>query len=231
MSFTRPFITTRFIDYDQGKPGEPVSYSHQLSIAFRAVDEYTEAQLDTPMRVRLKGIPRSRALRNLSGHFCFEGLTPGNYQLVIEPDPLTANSFFVKPLQGPWTDIFEIPIVVVANVLLNFALTLSPRPSYPFDPNATLVRGTVTQGAPAVANAVVSSTYDQVNPQDTTQTVKKTVETLTNQDGEYALFFKRLPLRTQQVTVNAAKGGKQTQDSVLITEGTTRKALLLNLPL
>jgi len=227
MTFTRPFVTTRFIDYEEGD-----SYRRRLSIAFRAIDEFTGEQPQSAIRVILKEIPRSRALRNLSGHFCFEEIKAGNYKLLVEPDPLTANWFYVKPLQGPWTDTFEIPILVVANVLLSFDLTLSPRPSYPFPANATLVRGIVTRGTPAgVANAVVSTTYDQVNPQDTTQTVPKTVETLTNREGEYVLFFKRLPQDTQPITLKAAKDGKQTQQSVLIREGKTLKANPLDLPL
>jgi len=226
MSFTRPFVTRRFIDYEEGD-----SYRHPLSIAFRAIDEFTSEPSQSEIRVMLKEIPRLRRLRNLSGHYGFEEIAPGNYTLLVEPDQLNANWFYVKPLQGPWTDTFEIPIVVVPNVLLSFDLTLSPRPSYPFPSNATLVRGIVTQGTPAgVANAVVGTTYDQVNPQDTTQTVPKTVETLSTRDGEYVLFLNRLPQDTQAITLTAAKDGKQTQRPELIREGQTLKANPLDLP-
>jgi hypothetical protein len=102
--------------------------------------------------------------------------------------------------------------------------------SYPFPGNATLVRGRVTQGSPdGVADAVVSCTYDQVDPQDVIQTIPETVETLTNGDGEYVLFFKSLPEVTQLVTIAAVKGPDQAQDQFLITEGKTTLADALDL--
>jgi hypothetical protein len=232
MTFTRPVTTTRFIDYELGD-----SYRHRLSIAIRPIDEFTSVGPEIPIRLKLKEIPRLAALRNLSGHLCFEEIAAGNYKLMVEPDPI-ADRFYVRPLQGPWIDTFEIPLVVAPNLLLSFDLNLSPRPSYPFPPNATLVRGFVTQGTPAgVGNAVVRATYKEVNPRDTTLTVQKTVEALTNREGEYVLFFKRLPKVPPveialKALVIALKDGKQSaQRTVLITEGQTLQTSPLDLPL
>lgn len=223
MIFTRPFVTRHFIDYEEG-----ITYTRVLSIAFRTIDEFTNQPPQTPFRVALKELPRSRALRNLSGFFCFEDIEAGNYTLLVEPDPLAADWFYLQPLQGPWTGSFTIPITVVENVLLSFDLALSPKPSYPFPANATLVRGIVRQGpSTGIENAVVSTTYDQVDPQDVIQTVPRSIETLTNREGEYVLFFKSLPQTTQQITVTATNGGDQIQDQILITEGKTLKAIPL----
>jgi hypothetical protein len=228
MIFTRPFMTRQFIDYEEGD-----SYLRVLSIAFRPIDEFTNRQPASPLRVALKELPGTRALRNQSGFICFEGIDAGNYRLLVKPDPVTADWFYLKPPLGqPWTPNFERPIEVLPNVLLTFDLILTPKPSYPFPANATLVRGTVTQGTPkGVPNAVVSTTYEQVDPADSDLTIFVDVETLTNLEGEYVLFFKSLPQVTQQLTVTAALGAVQVQDQIVITEGQTLQANPLDLPL
>jgi hypothetical protein len=233
MSFTRPYVTRYLVDFEQGD-----SHRHDLSIAIRLIDQFTEEQPLTLLRAKLKELPGARQIRNISGRLCFEDVNPGNYKLLVQNDPEIVDPFFVKPPQGTWTDTLEIPLAVVANVVLSFDLQLAPRPSYPFPANATLVRGIVTQGSsPGVADAVVRATYREVSPLDNTQTVLRTVEALTSREGEYVAFFKRLPkvkpgdpaLIAELVAV---KGAIQSQPQrVVIKEGTTQKANALDLPL
>ena len=86
-------------------------------------------------------------------------------------------------------------------------------------------------------DAVVRATYLEVNPLDNTQNVIRTVEALTNREGEYVVFFKRLPKVKEgdpdlTADLTAVKGASQSQvTKVVIKEGTTQKANALDLPL
>ena len=233
MNFTRPFVTTHFVDFEEGD-----SHRHGLSIALRPIDEFTQDLLGIPLRVKLKERPKLRPLQNLSGFVCFEDLQVGKYTLLIDRDPAIADLFYVKPPQGTWTDKFEFLTEVFANVVSSFDLHFVPRPStYPFPTNATLLRGIVTQGSTAgVADAVVRATYREVNPQDPTLQIPRTVEALTNAKGEYALFFKRLPKVKQgdpdlTARLTAIKAASQSQTvTEVIREGQTRNVNPLDLP-
>ena len=233
MTFTRPFVTTHFIDFEEGD-----SHRHGLAIAVRPIDEFTQDLLGIPLRLKLREQPKQRPLRNLSGFLCFEDLQAGNYTLLIDRDPAFAELFYVKPPQGTWTDTFEVRTEVFANAVSSFDLHFVPRPStYPFPPNATLLRGIVTQGSPlGVADAVVRATYEEVDPNDPAQHIPKTVEALTNREGEYVLFFKRLPKVNQgdpdlTADLTAVKGASQSQTvTEAIREGQTRRANPLDLP-
>lgn len=236
MTYTRPFVTPRFTAH------EGDSWRRLLSLAVQVFDAFTGEMAAVPLRVRLKELPSVPARRNLGGLYCFEGgrpgqpIPPGTYTLAVEPDATTADFFFLRPLApgDPWTDTFEreITLPITGPLAPLVVVTLSPKASYPFPGNATLVRGTVTQGSPAaaVAGAVVSTTYEQVDPEDTSSTVLVDVETQTDRAGEYALFFKGLPARTQTVTLLAAKGVASDPLDVEITEGETLAAAPLELP-
>lgn len=243
MIYTRPFITKRFIAY----AGD--SYRTELSLAVGVVDAFTEQQPAVALSVRLKELPEVPSVRTDRGFFCFQGreivtlagipitriiIPDGNYTLVVEPDLTSGNWFYLEPRPpAPWTNTFERPVVLpVPNPLRPLEeVRLAPTPAYPFPANATLVRGTVTQGAAgSVPDAVVSCTYEQTDPADTTQTIFEDVETLSNREGEYVLFFKSLPLNTQQITLTASKGGNQVQKQVVITEGKTLTSQILDLP-
>lgn len=73
----------------------------------------------------------------------------------------------------------------------------------------------------------MSSVYDEVDPADPDQTIAVPVETLTDANGQFVLFFKSLPAATQTIQVTATKNGDQVQDQIDIVEGTTQT---LNLP-
>jgi hypothetical protein len=221
MGYSRPFVTERFIAY----AGD--SQNRRLSLAVRVVDAFTGEPARIRLRVLLKEFRQARLMRTLGGLFCFEGIPAGDYTLVTEPDPVTADWFYLQPRPGEaWSDGFERSITLpLADPLSPLEeVTLAPKTSYPFPPNATLVRGQVTEGATptAVAGAVISSSYNQVDPQDVDQTVTVQIETQTDAAGEYVLFFRKLPGATQPVIVTAVKNGDQVQQPVVITEGSTQ---------
>ena len=241
MIHTRPFITKKLIGY----AGD--SRRTQVTLAVQVIDSFTELPLELPLSIRLKELPDIKTLRGQRGFYCFEGretvtidgtvinrtpIPDGNYTLVVQPDPAAGNIHFLQPRQvgQPWTGNFERPVVLPLPNPLNplEVVTFAPTPAYPFPANATLVRGLVRQGGAAVPNVVVTSTYDEVDPLDPSLTVSRDVETLTDREGEYALFFKRLPDRTQAITVRVR--GTAVQIPIVITEGTTLKNQVLNLP-
>ena len=243
MIYTRPYITKKFIAY----AGD--SRTTDVTLAVRVMDAFLDEPARVPLRVRLKELPKIRPLRGESGVFCFEGteavtingttiisnpIPNGNYTLVVEPDPTSGNQYNLQPRQvgQPWTTTFERPIVLPLPILLQplEVVTLSPTPAYRFPANATLVRGTVTRFGVAVGAAVVSTTYDQVDPTDTTQTKAVDIETITDAAGEYVLFFKSLPAKTQNLTIVATKNGDQNQITPVIIEGSTLKDQHITFP-
>jgi hypothetical protein len=92
-----------------------------------------------------------------------------------------------------------------------FAQTwLLPTTEYPFDPGATLLRGTVTQGGNALSNATVNTTTGTELPYVTTDT------------GEYVLFFEKVSGVPQTVTIKATHAGLvDKQQNVIVTRGAT----------
>jgi hypothetical protein len=52
---------------------------------------------------------------------------------------------------------------------------------------------------------------------------------MTDRAGEFVLFFKSLPQKTQPVLITATKGADQDQIARVITEGTTLKNQVLDL--
>ena len=234
MIYTRPYVTKKFIAY----AGD--SRTADVALAVRVMDAFTEEPARVSLNVRLKELPRIRPIRGESGFYCFEGtetviidgltiisnpIPNGNYTLLVEPDPTSGNQFNLQPrvLGQPWTTGFERPIVLpLPNPLQPLeVVTLSPTPAYAFPANTTLVRGTVKRFGVAVGAAVVRTTYDQVDPADTTQTISVDIETITDPAGEYVLFFKSLPAKTQNITIVATKSGDQNQITPTITEGST----------
>jgi len=243
MIYTRPFITKRFIAY----AGD--SRRIDVTLAVRVIDAFTEDPPLVPLTIRLKELPQIRPVRGESSFYCFEGretvtingtvivrnpIPDGNYTLIVEPDPASGNQFKLQPRVAgqPWTATFERPIVLpLPNPLQPLeVVTLSPTPAYPFPANATLVRGTVKKFGAAVAAAVVSTTYDQIDPADTTQTILVDIETITDLAGEFVLFFKSLPARTQNITIVAKKNGDQNQITPMINEGSTLKNQHITFP-
>jgi hypothetical protein len=238
VSYTRPFIAARFTAY----AGD--TRPHELFLAVRVIDSFTEEPPPIAMSVRLKQMPLLVPTRNPSGFFCFEAMPkpdpqpgeplipPGAYTLVFKPDRTTSDWYYLESTAADWSDTFERTVNLPKpdpKSPVEIA-TFVPKSSYPFPGNATLVRGKVTRGGSTnVEGAIVSTTYQQeASPGAPSTTVL--VQTLTDREGEYVLFFKRLPSATQSITLTAAEGLIQVPQMVTITEGTTRKDVLFNLP-
>jgi hypothetical protein len=242
MIYTRPFVTKHFIAY----AGD--SRTTELSLAVKVIDAFTDRLPEVPLDVRLKQVSFIRPTRSISGFFCFEGqetvivdgapikrttIPNGNYTLTVEPDPSSGNWYFLQPKAGdPWPTNFErrvsvapyvppVPALPVKEQPPLELVILTPTPAYPFPANATLIRGKVLPAGNAILRAVVSTDYDEVDPQDSTQTVQVHVETITDPEGEFALFFRRLPLRNQAITLQAVRNGPPVLVNTQITEGTT----------
>lgn len=240
MIYTRPYITKRFIAY------EGDSHTAEVSLAVQVVDAFTDQPPLVPFSVRLKELPLIRPLRGESGAYCFEGketvmlngvpkvrepIPPGNYTLIVEPDPTSGNWYNLQPKLAvdPSTDTFERPVVLPITNPPEL-VTFSPTGAYPFPANATLVRGTVFQGGAKVPTAEVSTTYDQVDPADPTQTIAVVVRTITDRAGAFVLFFKSLPDKTQPITIQAVKNGPPSPINITIEEGKTLTNQDITLP-
>jgi hypothetical protein len=239
--YTRPFIAARFIAY------EGDTRPHELFLAVRVIDSFTEEPTPIAISVRLKQMPLLVPTRNPSGFFCFEAMSkpdpppgepreplipPGDYILVFKPDRTTSDWYYLESNVPAWSDTFErtvnLPKLDPKSPVET--ATFVPKSSYPFPGNATLVRGKVTRGGSTnVEGAIVSTTYQQEASRGA-PSIPVSVRTLTDREGEYVLFFKRLPSATQTITLTAAEGLIQVSQKVTITEGKTLKAELFNLP-
>lgn len=224
MIYTRPFVTSEFTAY------EGDSRSRALSLAVRLTDGFTRRPPDVKLRVSLRsvpvGIPTPRSIRGAGGAYCFENVPNGNYTMTIETEGSTSPLYLLPPM------LVTIPLPALPDPTVPLLdITLSPSSAYPFPPNATLARGVVQSIVTGnVPDAVVSTTYDQVDPADEFLTMPVNIETRTDSDGQFALFFRRLPANTQNVIITAAQGGNQVQAPLTITEGTMQTISLPTLP-
>jgi hypothetical protein len=77
---------------------------------------------------------------------------------------------------------------------------LAPSIAYPFDPAATLVRGTVQHAGAPVANVTISSLNGN------------TLDYVTGADGQFVLVFQQPPLLPTSVTIRAHRSGSPDVD-------------------
>jgi hypothetical protein len=178
--------------------GEVVSTT--LSLAVRLIDDFTEREPLGRIEVVIKQ-GNIRAFKNLSGYYCFTDLTPGNYDVGIE-------SGFYLPGEATVDTSFLDPKNPVIEI------TLKPRPSYHFPNNATLVRGLVSNTAP-VMNAQV-------------EVVGKPIETLTDEKGEFVLYFKGI--KHEGVSIEIRKGGNTKTVGATVEEGKTVSLGVISFP-
>lgn len=225
MIYTRPFVTSTFTAF----VGD--SRTRVLSLGLRLFDDFTGRPPETKLRVRLKpvltSVPPPRSVRGASGAYCFEDVPNGNYTLTIETEGTT------PPLYVPTSLPITIPLPALLDPTLPLIeIILKPSSAYPYPLGTTLARGIVTRlgtGDP-VPDALVSSTYHQVDPDDELLTLPANVATHSDSDGQFALFFRRLPAPTQNVTIVAKKAANQVQTQVVIIEGNTKTVNLPGLP-
>ncbi|MCF6155893.1 MAG: hypothetical protein E3K36_11715 [Candidatus Brocadia sp.] len=170
-------------------PGDVISTN--LSLAVRLTDDYTEKEAIGYIKVTLEE-GDVKAVRNLSGYYLFNDLAAGNYTVSVESDVYFAEEKVVSvPLPDTRNPVVEI--------------ILKPVPPYPFPSNATLVRGLVSNANPVV-NADV-------------KVLGKTIETKTDERGEFVLYFKGI--KKENITIEINKDGNTKSINTTIEEGKT----------
>jgi hypothetical protein len=227
MRLALPLKATSFTVY------EVESRRRELKLAVRVMDEFTQANVITPVRVSLSRkmaggtMVEEKPVRNHAGHFCFEDLVDGNYVLVTEPDPVL-DYYFLHPEQNqPWTEGFSREVAIPKPGGPEIVITLTPKPGYPFPLETTLVRGLLVDKAKTGVNrALVSATYVQSRPTlgNPAAAAVATAETRTDKKGYFTLFFgpiRRTPTFTRVV---ATEGGRRVAKTVTLEE---RKATII----
>ena len=163
-----------------------------LSLAVWLTDENTGEKPIGRIKVTLDE-GEMKAFKNLSGYHCFTDLYHKDYNLNIESDfYFPANKTIAIPLPYP-----EKPV--------DDNIILKPKPVYPFPVSATLVRGLVSNTGPVV-KALVSVTG-------------KTIETITDERGEFVLYFKGI--KEEDITIKIRKDGNTKAVNTTIEEGKT----------
>lgn len=162
-----------------------------LSLAVWLTDENTGEKPMGRVKVTLEE-GEIKAFKNLSGYHCFTDLSHKDYNLNIESDfYFPADKKIVIPLPDPKKPVDDT--------------ILKPNPVYPFPISATLVRGLVSNTGPVV-NALVS-------------VVGKTIETITDERGEFVLYFKGI--KKEDITIEIRKDGDTKVVNTTIEEGRT----------
>jgi hypothetical protein len=165
----------------------------ESNLTFAAVltDEYTPEGPVGGVQVKLKE-KGSNVSKNLSGYFLFTDLGTGIYTIRVESD------HYFPAEKSVDTSILDAKNPVVQVVL-------KPNPGYTFPAGATLLRGVVANVAPINAAAV--------------SVVGKTVTTVTDERGEFVLYFRGI--KTEAITIVIQKGGDTKSVGATIEEGKT----------
>ena len=163
-----------------------------LSLAVWLTDENTGKKPIGRIKVTLEE-GEIKAFKNLSGYYCFTDLSHKDYNLNIESD-------FYFPADKTIAIPFPDPKKPVDDTII-----LKPNPVYPFPISATLVRGLVSNTGPVV-NALVS-------------VAGKTIETITDERGEFVLYFKGI--KKEDIIIEIRKDGDTKAVNTTIEEGKT----------
>jgi hypothetical protein len=206
MALPRPFVTRDFTFYS----GE--IWQTQLSFAVWITDAFTKENPEIELIVRLEENKNLEPIKNTSGYYCFTGLTPDQYKITVESDPIEGDWYFSATGEIDMeADDFD-PL----NPVLEIELT--PKPYYPFPGNATLVRGVVR--TPAPANAPVEGA--------TVSVTGKALQTQTDANGEFVLYFKEIS--TEDITINIRKNGRTRSRTKKINKGKTLSLGVIEFP-
>lgn len=171
-----------------------------LSLAVWVMDDFTKNKPAGDIKVLIEE-GDINAVKNLSGYYLFNDLADGNYNIIIESDLYFSEEMAVAvPRPDPKNPVIEI--------------TLKPRPSYPFPNNATLVRGLFSNAGP-LANAAV-------------KVIGKTIETITDERGEFILYFKGI--KKEDITIEIKKNGDTKTVNATIEEGKTASLGIITFP-
>ncbi len=193
MALEKPFVVKQFIAY----AGDEMKSA--LNVAVRLTDEFTRQSPLGRITVLVKERPELQPIKNLSGYYCFNDLAkadnPRPFHIVIESDRAKPN-WYVPVEVGPFTLPFPAPAdpPVPPNTKEPVIdVILKPNAAYPFPKNATLIGGTLRDNnGVAVSGATAVGKY-----QATGETA--TNETLTDRNGEFIMFLKKIRLVTVPV--------------------------------
>jgi hypothetical protein len=159
-----------------------------LSLAVWVMDDFTKNKPAGNIKVMIKDGER-KAFQNLSWYYLFTDLPAGNYTVAVEADLYFSEEVMVAvPCPDPKNPVIEI--------------TLKPRPAYPFPNNATLVKGLLSNAGP-VTNAAV-------------KVIGKTIETITDERGEFILYFKGI--KKEDIAIEIKKNGNTKSVNATIEE-------------
>jgi hypothetical protein len=143
-------------------------HSTKLSLAVSLLDDYSKGKPIGRVEVSLKG-RKEKPLDLPDGSYTIR--VRSDYYFDEDSDPITLSQLDPK---NP-----------IANI------TLKPKPSYPFPPGATLIRGKVYDSA----GEAVSGAKVRVRGKD--------VENKTTEEGEFALYFG--PLTEDEIIIDSGK--------------------------
>jgi hypothetical protein len=217
-------VTSTFVSYQAD------TSRRQASLVVAAIDDFTNEPPRAALRVALKEQPRRAPARNPSGHYVFFDLADGDHTLVVEPDPVNADWFFLRPTGSDnWTTAFERTVTLPkADPLAPLEhIVLTPKPTYPFPAGTTLVLGSVSQGAARVPLAVITTSYERVKKDDPDDTETVDLATATDRTGFFVLSFHSLKDKRQDIEVTATLGAASATATVSITEGKTAMTALV----
>ena len=194
MTFVTPYVTDKFTAY----LGDIITTS--LSLAVWLIDDYTKNEPVGNIQVMIKE-GNIKAVRNLSGYYCFTGLAAGNYTVGIQSDLYFPDEIIVdtSPLD-PRNPFIEIVI--------------KPKSAYPFSDNATLVRGLVSNIGPINSSEV--------------KVVGKLMETITDNMGEFVLYFKGI--KKEDIVIEIKKNADIKTVNAIVEEGKTISLGIITFP-
>jgi hypothetical protein len=199
-----PFVTGRFTAF------EGDSLHSRVSLVVWLVDEFTSRLPLGEVTVHLKE-SKKKPIRNPSGYYCFTDLDDGSYIIVVTPDSILRDSYFQQEVQVkvPMPDALE-PVERIA---------LKPKISYPFPSYTTLIRGFVAKTVNGKADPVPNIPVYRLKADNT-----KGVETTTDRNGEYALYFKKVEKKNpsdvgMEVIIEADNNGQKKQEGLGIMQG------------
>lgn len=188
-----PYITDKFTVYPCG------TTVTILSMSVRLTDGYTGGEPVGHLKVMADD--NGKAVKNLSGYYCFTGLPSGTHIVNIESD-----LYFTEDIT------IDISALNPKNPVVE--IKMRPRPSYPFPGHATLVRGLVLNTQPVV-NAKVEVTG-------------KTIKTITDERGEFVLYFKGI--KQEDITLEIKKDLNTKTINTIINEGETSFIGVIHFP-
>lgn len=160
----------------------------KLSFAVILVDDYSGKDPIGKVNVFLEN-RKETPIKTPSSYYAFVDLTPDIYTIHIEShyysdlnEDLNLNQF--DPLN---------PLII----------RLRPKPSYPFPPGATLIRGTVCDPGKNVKNnskVTLKVTASGKDSQGNTVNHEYDTETNTSENGEFVLYVS--PLKLKELLIN-----------------------------